>query len=55
MDSTRICHFCRHCEASARKSWQSILTRLLRPIVLAIEGAGLSLRARQKLSVAIHF
>ncbi|WP_455940132.1 hypothetical protein [Helicobacter fennelliae] len=42
-----------HCEVSARKSWQSILTRLLRPIVLAIEGAGLSLQASET-SVAIH-
>ena len=36
IDSTRIYRFCRHCEASARKSWQSILTGLLRPIVLAM-------------------
>ena len=36
IDSTRICRFYRHCEASARKSWQSILTRLFRPIVLAM-------------------
>ena len=48
IDSTRICRFCRHCEASARKSWQSILTRLLRPIVPTMTNLPPQLRAKLK-------